>query len=77
MYQKARDSFWLPREVNLSEDIIQWNSRLTKEERHALTRILAFFATADGIVADNIVERFSAEVPFLEAKFFYGFQAMM
>ncbi|KAJ3548461.1 hypothetical protein NMY22_g1247 [Coprinellus aureogranulatus] len=77
MYQRARDSFWLPREIRLHEDVSQWATILTQTEKHLLSRILAFFATADGIVADNIVERFTQETEIMEAKFFYGFQAMM
>lgn len=77
MYQQARESFWLPREINLSIDAVEWATLLSESEKHVLSRILAFFATADGIVADNIVERFSKEVNILEAKYFYEFQTMM
>lgn len=77
MYQRARESFWLPREINLNADVVEWTTRLTDPEKHVLSRILAFFATADGIVADNLVERFSQETRIMEAKYFYGFQIMM
>ena len=50
---------------------------MTEGERHALSIILAFFATPDGIVADNLVQRFSIEVDIQEAKFFYSFQCAM
>ena len=36
--------------------------------------MLAFFAASDGIVNENLVERFSAEVQVSEARCFYGFQ---
>jgi hypothetical protein len=42
-----------------------------------LTIIFAYFATADGIVAENLVERFSADLRLVEAKFFYILQAAM
>ena len=42
-----------------------------------LKNILAFFAASDGIVNENLVERFCQEVQILEAKFFYGFQIAM
>lgn len=77
MYQKARESFWLPREISLTADVAEWSTVLTQGEKHVLSRILAFFATADGIVADNLVERFSQETTIMEAKYFYGFQIMM
>lgn len=77
MYQQARESYWLPREINLSVDTVEWSTSLSFGEKHVLSRILAFFATADGIVADNVVLRFSQETDIMEAKYFYGFQVMM
>merc|ERR1712121_398193 len=38
------------------------------------SHVLAFFAASDGIVNENLVERFSQEVQVTEARFFYGFQ---
>jgi ribonucleoside-diphosphate reductase subunit M2 len=38
---------------------------------------LAFFAASDGIVNENLLERFSQEVQVTEARFFYGFQIMI
>ncbi|KAF5325923.1 hypothetical protein D9611_000999 [Ephemerocybe angulata] len=77
MYTDARDAFWRPAEIDLSVDIRQWSTHLTEGERFVLTRVLAFFATADGLVAENLVERFSQDVAIFEAKYFYGFQIMM
>ena len=67
----------MPKEINLSADVRQWNFSLSDEERRCISRILAFFATADGIVAENLVERFASEVTIPEARFFYGFQIAM
>jgi ribonucleoside-diphosphate reductase subunit M2 len=39
--------------------------------------VLAFFAASDGIIVENLVERFAAEVQVAEARCFYGFQIMM
>ena len=47
---------------------------LQHEERHFIKHVLAFFAASDGIVNENLVERFSAEVQVSEARCFYGFQ---
>jgi ribonucleotide reductase beta subunit family protein with ferritin-like domain len=77
MYRKARESYWLPDEINLTEDIRQWSTSLTGAERHSLSRILSFFATADGLVAENLVERFASEVTVPEIRLFYGFQIAM
>jgi len=50
---------------------------MTDDERYFVSNILAFFAASDGIVNENLVERFSQEVQIPEARCFYGFQIMM
>ncbi|KAH9977981.1 ribonucleotide reductase [Lactifluus volemus] len=77
MYKQAQASFWSVEEVDLSHDIHDWNSRLNDNERFFISRVLAFFAASDGIVNENLVERFSTEVQVAEARCFYGFQIMM
>lgn len=77
MYKKAEASFWTAEEMDLSTDIVHWNTRLTTNERHFISHILAFFAASDGIVNENLVERFSNEVQIPEARCFYGFQIMI
>ena len=73
MYKKAQANFWTAEELDLTKDIKDYNE-LTKDEQHFLNSVLAFFAASDGIVNENLVERFCNEVQLLEAKFFYGFQ---
>lgn len=73
MYKKAEASFWTVEEVDLSKDIADWE-RLKDSERIFLSNVLAFFAASDGIVNENIVERFNNEIQIPEARFFYGFQ---
>lgn len=64
-------------EIDLSKDLHDWDNKMTKDERYFLSHILAFFASADGIVNENLLERFSNEVQVAEARCFYGFQIMM
>ncbi|XP_077991229.1 ribonucleoside-diphosphate reductase subunit M2 B-like [Glandiceps talaboti] len=73
MYKKAEASFWTVEEVDLSKDLVHWD-KLKKDERHFISHVLAFFAASDGIVNENLVERFSQEVQITEARCFYGFQ---
>ncbi|XP_022090701.1 ribonucleoside-diphosphate reductase subunit M2 B-like isoform X1 [Acanthaster planci] len=73
MYKKAEASFWTVEEVDLSKDLPDWEM-LKKEEKHFISHVLAFFAASDGIVNENLVERFSQEVQVPEARCFYGFQ---
>src|SRR3954452_9447712 len=76
MYKKAMASFWTVEEVDLSKDMAHWE-KLTDNERYFISHVLAFFAASDGIVNENLVERFSSEVQAAEARCFYGFQIMM
>ena len=65
------------RRSDLSKDLHDWNDRMNANERFFISRVLAFFAASDGIVNENLVENFSAEVRIPEAKAFYAFQIMM
>ncbi|XP_026320157.1 ribonucleoside-diphosphate reductase subunit M2 [Hyposmocoma kahamanoa] len=76
MYKKAEASFWTAEEVDLSKDLVDWEN-LKDGERHFIKHVLAFFAASDGIVNENLVERFSQEVQVTEARCFYGFQIAM
>ena len=76
MYKKAEANFWTTEELDLSKDLKDFNG-LNEDERYFIENILAFFAASDGIVNENLVERFCKDVQLLEAKFFYGFQIAM
>ncbi|KAL1718212.1 ribonucleotide reductase small subunit [Schizophyllum commune] len=77
MYKKAEASFWTAEEMDLSKDLHDWQNRMNDNERHFISHVLAFFAASDGIVNENLLERFSGEVQVPEARCFYGFQIMM
>jgi len=77
MYKKAEASFWTAEEIDLSKDLHDWHNRLNNDERYFISHVLAFFAASDGIVNENLVQRFSNEVQAPEARCFYGFQIMM
>lgn len=74
MYKKHVASFWTAEEIDLNEDVTDWNTKLTSDEKHFVKNVLAFFAASDGIVIENLVERFCVEVQIPEARCFYGFQ---
>jgi len=76
MYKQAEANFWTTEELDLSKDLNDYN-KLSDNEKYFINNILAFFAASDGIVNENLVERFCNEVTILEAKFFYGFQIAM
>ncbi|KAK9379769.1 ribonucleotide reductase [Kockiozyma suomiensis] len=77
MYKKAEASFWVSEEIDLGKDMHDWENRLNDDERFFISHVLAFFAASDGIVNENLVERFSNEVQIPEARCFYGFQIMI
>jgi len=71
-YKKAQASFWTAEEIDLQQDLADWE-KLNAGEQHFVKHVLAFF----GIVNENLAENFVSEVQYTEAKFFYGFQIMM
>jgi ribonucleotide reductase beta subunit family protein with ferritin-like domain len=77
MYKQHVASFWTADEIDLSADLTDWHENLTDNERHFISMVLAFFAGADGIVVENLAERFCREVTVPEARCFYGFQLAM
>ena len=62
MYKKAEAQFWTVEEVDLSQDMNDWK-KLTQNEQYFIKTVLAFFASADGVIADNCMDRFAMEFP--------------
>jgi ribonucleoside-diphosphate reductase beta chain len=76
MYKKAEASFWTAEEIDLSDDLRDWE-KLNEGEKHFISHVLAFFAASDGIVNENLAVNFMREVQLPEARCFYGFQIMI
>eukprot|EP01038_Epipyxis_sp_PR26KG_P007734 gene7734-10509_t len=72
-YKKAEACFWTAEEIDLASDHKDWE-KMTANERHFVSHILAFFAASDGIVNENLAMNFSNEIQCSEARCFYGFQ---
>lgn len=77
MYKQHVASFWTADEIDLSTDVHDWHNVLTDNERYFISKILAFFAGADGIVVENLAQRFCNDVTIPEARAFYTFQMAM
>src|SRR5438552_1613880 len=78
MYKKAQASNWSVEEVSLVEDRQQFNSeKLSDNDRHFLKMVLAFFASTDGIVNENLASRFYNEIQIPEARAFYSMQMLI
>lgn len=76
MYKKQMDCFWRAEEIDLSQDLSDWE-KLNDNEKHFIKMVLAFFAASDGIVLENLGMRFLSEVQLPEARAAYGFQLAM
>tara|TARA_R110002124_G_C8852001_1_gene506359 strand:+ start:109 stop:1089 length:981 start_codon:yes stop_codon:yes gene_type:complete len=76
LYKYSQSVFWTAEEIDLTNDISDWNN-LSDNERYFIENVLAFFAASDGIVLENLLTRFITEVKLPEARCFYAFQGMM
>lgn len=77
LYKQQEACFWTAEEIDLAQDIQDWENKLNSDEQHFVKHVLAFFAASDGIVNENLALNFVNEVQYTEAKMFYGFQIMM
>jgi len=73
MGKDAIASFWTVEELDFNNDRAQFET-MSPEEQEFIKQILAFFASADGIVTENLVENFCSEVQLPEARYFYAYQ---
>ena len=76
MYTKAKQSFWIPAEIDFGKDQHDFES-FSPDEKKFILHVLSFFAVSDGLVIENLAENFCAEVQLSEARAFYAFQAAM
>jgi len=74
MYKQAEHSFWTAEEIDLAQDLTDWNEKLNSDEQHFIKMVLSFFSASDGIVNENLAINFLQEVQYPEARSFYGFQ---
>lgn len=76
-YKKHLASFWTADEIDLFQDLSDWDKKMNADEKHFIKYVLAFFAASDGIVLENLAQQFCTEVQIPEARCFYGFQIAM
>ncbi len=72
-FKKQQAQMWTAEELDLASDLADWKA-LAPEERRFLKHVLAFFATSDGIVNENLMTNFAEEVRNPQARAFYAFQ---
>jgi ribonucleoside-diphosphate reductase beta chain len=74
--KQQQSVIWLAEEIDVSKDMKDWE-KLSDNERHFIKNILGFFAGSDGIVMENLATRFSRDVTWPEARYFYANQNYM
>ncbi|HLV67933.1 MAG TPA: ribonucleotide-diphosphate reductase subunit beta [Polyangiaceae bacterium] len=74
MYRAAIKNTWTVEEVDFSTDLADLASKMTPAERHLIQRLVAFFATGDSIVANNLVLNLYRHVNAPEARMYLSRQ---
>ncbi|MBY0315111.1 MAG: ribonucleotide-diphosphate reductase subunit beta [Bdellovibrionales bacterium] len=74
MYKDAIKNTWTVEEVDFSRDINDLRSKMTPAERHLISRLVAFFATGDSIVGNNLVLNLYKHVNSPEARLYLSRQ---
>jgi ribonucleoside-diphosphate reductase beta chain len=74
MYRNAIKNTWTVAEVDFSDDLVDLQRRLLPSERHMVNRIVAFFATGDTIVSNNLVLNLYKHVNSPEARMYLSRQ---
>lgn len=74
MYKNAIKNTWTVEEVDFSSDIVDLQRKLTPAERFLISRLVAFFATGDSIVGNNLVLNLYKHVNSPEARLYLSRQ---
>lgn len=80
MLQQAKATFWTEDEIDLSTDLLDWESKLNEHERKFISNILGFFVQSDQLVNINLGDRFLKDIESIPDKYskyarlFYNFQ---
>lgn len=74
MYKNAIKNTWTVEEVDLSHDLAHLNSKLSPQERFMISRLVAFFATGDSIVGNNLVLNLYKHINAPEARLYLSRQ---
>ena len=74
MYRNAIKNTWTVEEVDFSTDVMDLKNKMTPSERHLINRLVAFFATGDSIVANNLVLNLYKHINAPEARMYLSRQ---
>src|SRR4051812_48265941 len=74
LYKDSLKNIWTTDELDFSVDYEHLRDRISPREAHLIKRLVAFFATADNLVAHNLVLNFYKHVNSPEYRMFLGKQ---
>ncbi len=74
MYRDAIKNTWTVEEIDFSDDIPDLDRKLAPAEKHLVNRLVAFFATGDSIVANNLVLNLYKHINAPEARMYLSRQ---
>lgn len=74
MYKNGIKNTWTVDEVDFSTDLVDLNSKMTASEKHLINRLVAFFATGDSIVGNNLVLNLYKHINSPEARLYLSRQ---
>jgi ribonucleoside-diphosphate reductase beta chain len=74
MYKNGIKNTWTVEEIDFSTDLVDLHSKMTPAERHLISRLVAFFATGDSIVGNNLVLNFYKHVNSPEGRMYLSRQ---
>lgn len=74
MYRNSIKNTWTVEEVDFSTDVMDLKNKMTASERHMINRLVAFFATGDSIVSNNLVLNLYKHINSPEARMYLSRQ---
>lgn len=74
MYKNGIKNTWTVDEVDFSTDLMDLNTKMTPSEKHLISRLVAFFATGDSIVGNNLVLNLYKHINSPEARLYLSRQ---
>ncbi|MCB0272728.1 MAG: ribonucleotide-diphosphate reductase subunit beta, partial [Bdellovibrionales bacterium] len=74
MYKNAIKNTWTVEEVDFSDDLVDLREKLTDPEKFLIHRLVAFFATGDSIVSNNLVLNLYKHINSPEARLYLSRQ---
>jgi len=74
LYKQGEASHWTAEEMDLSQDVIDWKTKLKEDEKNYIKTILVYFLSADSGVGENALNKFCRLFPHWNFNQFYLWQ---